>query len=102
MYATNPERGVLGGKMGRCAGEKNLVILLKMWAKIGVIDPMIDIWMGPFFLKNGIWVYFQIPRLHIPPPPDRSDAEKGYIFTLVYSSAAEGKTKLFTCGFAIG
>ena len=69
MYATNPERGVLGGKMGRCAAEKNLVILLKMWAKIGVIDPMIDIWMGPFFLKNGIWVYFQIPRLHIPPPP---------------------------------
>ena len=77
MYATNRGCGVLDGKMGRRTAEKNLVILPKVWAKIGVIDPMIDIWIGPFFLKNGIWVYFQIPRLHIPPPPDRSDAEKG-------------------------
>ena len=86
--------------LGRRAAEKILVILLKMWAKIGVIA-MIHLWMGPFFLKNWYLGLLSNSSAANPPSPDRSDAEKGWIFTLVYSSA-EGKTELFTRGFAIG
>ena len=43
---------------------KNWVILLKIWSKIGSIS----IGMCHFFLKNWyfVWVYFQIPLLHLP------------------------------------
>ena len=81
MYATNRGSGVLGGKMGRRTAEKNLVILPKVWAKIGVIDPMIDIWMGPFLLKMVFGSTFKFVGC-ISPPPDRSDAEKRVKFLL--------------------
>ena len=66
---------------------ENLVILLKIWPKIGPIG----IWIGHFFLEElvFVWVYFQIRQQHVPtktkleyPPPLLENVVTVLIFSL--------------------